>query len=613
MGAAPAEQALLESARRALRTLARAPLCARTARAALDELEREWSKLPLAIGVGGNDVVGRTSFFDQLCGGGVLNGQPRVPGCAAVRVKKGDATRFRAIRVDGPAEGGLLPPGGVDLEASARVADAEKTVRAHERDAETAAAIVPAVLKRKPPAWAVWRWIQRFAVWLRARARLAEYERALAGVAAARRELAAAQRELDDRETPLGARRRAFFARLTELASGTDGGAGVHELELEIASDALPAGVEALELNGWSHAAATVDAVVIVLDGLVQAPGGRAGTTLPLGAPREVLARLPELLGFARALRLARRARDQTAVGLGELELVLDRAAVDFAHRVARVEELRISDRPAFVAAERARMAPQIRGTVSAVLEHASAYLSAELASQTEAWQRAVATATTNDQLKAAVHAVDEGAAALARIAADVRTLVMGGLGGGTRDLYTDLVASLVPHGLPDEHTHTPRAATAVAEVELLASLASASSPRLADTQSWFTGLVRSLEHRRGELTAKVEAYGNRLVQLAHAQMLDAEPRLHAALADALAAQLETALDHHVAWLDAELARVRAQIDKERAALAPVVQQRADIRRELEQLTAAIQRVEAAQPALSQAASATPAIGSAAT
>jgi hypothetical protein len=110
-----------------------------------------------------------------------------------------------------------------------------------------------------------------------------------------------------------------------------------------------------------------------------------------------------------------------------------------------------------------------------------------------------------------------------------------------------------------------------------------------------------------------VEAYGQRLVQLAHAEMLDVEPRLHAALADALTTQLEVAIDHQVAWLDGELARVRAVIDKERAALASVVQQRADIRRDLERLTSAIKNVEEAQPAVSQAAAATPAIGSAAT
>ena len=613
MGAAPAEHPLIEAGRVALRTLAAAPLCARSARAALQELESEWSKVPLAVGVGGNDVAGRTALFDRMCGGGVLNGRPRVPGCAAVRVRKGEATRFRAIRVDGPAEDELLPAGGVDLEASARVTDATKTLRAREQEAEAAAAIVPAVLKRKPPAWAFWRWLHRFVVWLGARARLAAHERALVAVAEARRELGDAQHDLDARETPLTAARRRFFERLAELASGSGAGAGVHEVDLEIAGDGFPAGLEALELNGWSHAAATVDAVVIVADGLVQAPGGRAGTTLPLGDPAAVLAQLPALLTHARALRLARRAREQMAVGLGELELVIDRAAVDFAHRVARVEELRILDRAAFVAAERARMAPQIRGTVSAVLEHANAYLSAELARQTEEWQRAVAGATTNDELKATVQAVDDGAAALARIAADVHTLVMGGLGGGTRDLYTDLVESLIPRGLPEEHTRTPRAATDVKSVALLPALAKASPPKLAESQSWFTGLVRSLDHRRGELTTKVEAYGARLVQLAHAEMLDAEPRLHAALGDALAAQLETAIAHHVAWLEAELARVRAAIDKERAALAPVVQQRADVRRELEKLTAAIARVEAAQPALSQAASATPAIGSAAT
>jgi chromosome segregation ATPase len=166
---------------------------------------------------------------------------------------------------------------------------------------------------------------------------------------------------------------------------------------------------------------------------------------------------------------------------------------------------------------------------------------------------------------------------------------------------------------LPEQLARPPRAATEVRSVELLPSLAAASSPRLADSQSWLTGLVRSLEHRRGELAAKVEAYGARLVQLAHAEMLDVEPRLHAALGDALIAQLEVAIEQQVAWLESELARVRAAIDKERAALASVVQQRAEIRRELDRLTAAIKSVEEARPALSQAAAATPAIGSAAT
>src|SRR5690606_34238363 len=156
------------------------------------------------------------------------------------------------------------------------------------------------------------------------------------------------QHDLDARETPVSAARRQFFERLAELASGTGAGAGVHEVDLEVAGDGFPAGLEALELNGWSHAAATVDAVVIVRDGLVQAPGGRAGTTLPLGEPAAVIAQLPALLTDARALRLARRARDQLGVGLGELDLVIDRAAVDFAHRIARVEELRLTDRVAF-------------------------------------------------------------------------------------------------------------------------------------------------------------------------------------------------------------------------------------------------------------------------
>jgi hypothetical protein len=613
MGAASAEHPLIEAARRTLRTLAAAPLCARAAKTAITELESEWTKSPLALGVGGLDVVGRTALFDRLCGGGMLGDRQRVPGCAAVRLRRGDATRYKATRVDGPAETDTLPAGAVDLAASARVTDAAAALRARERDAENIEQVLPAVLRTKPPAWAVWRWIHRFVAWIGARGRLAERRRVQAAIAEARTELLAAQIDLDARETPLGAARRRFFDRLAELASGVAGGAGVHEVDLEVATDAMPPDVEALELNGWSHAAATVDAVVIVRNGMVHAPGGKSAETLAVGTPADIVAGLPELLRQARALRLARRARDQAAVGLGELDLVIDRAAVDFAHRIARVEELRITDRAAFVARERARMGPQISATVTAVLEHANAYLSSELAQQTQEWQRAVAKATTNDELKAAVQAIDEGAASLARIAGEVRTLVMGGLGGGTRDLYPDLVDNLVPHGLPEEHTRPPRAASEVKAVDLLPCLTHASPPKIADSQSWLTGLVRSLDHRRTELTAKVQAYGERLVQLAHAEMLDVEPRLHAALGETLGQQLDGAIDHQVAWLDGELARVRAAIDKERIALAGVVQQRADVRRDLEKLTAAINSIEQSQPALSQAASATPAIGSAAT
>src|SRR5205085_9981467 len=148
------------------------------------------------------------------------------------------------------------------------------------------------------------------------------------------------------------------------------------------------------------------------------------------------------------------------------------------------------------------------------------------------------------------------------------RRCVMGGGGGAPRGWYPDVVARLVPHGLPEEHARPPRAASEVKGVDLLPCLTRASSPKLADSQSWLTGLVRSLDHRRTELTAKVQAYGERLVQLPHAEMLDVEPRLHATLSDTLDKQLDAAIDHQVAWLDGELARVRAAIDKERTALA---------------------------------------------
>lgn len=608
-----AADALLAAARQALGVLASAPLCAREAQAATAELEAAWVATPLTLGIGGVDLVARTGLLDRLGGGGLLGARPRVAGSAALRLRRGEITRLHAVRIDGPPETQTLPATGVDLEARARVADAAAAAAARAREATTALALVPAALRTRPPRWALWRWLARWLAALTARRHVAAERQAAARAQDARQALASAEAALARREAPLRAARERFLDRLGELASGAGAGAGVAELTLDVGGEAVAADVELLELNGWSHAAATVDAVVIARDQLVLAPGGRGGAALPLGTPDEVGAALPALLRAARALRLARRVRDQGHLLRQELELVLERAAIDFAGRIARLEEKRVRDVPALVATQRAALAAQVSASVTAVLEHATAHLDSELALLCDGWRRAVAAATTVDELKAAVGRVDGGGPELARLADDVRVLVMGGLGGGTRDLYPELVAVLVPLGLPAAHTRPPRAAADVPPVELLPSLTHASSPRLADSEGWLTGLVRSLDHRRGELLQKVDAHVARLARVARAEMLDAEPRLHAALGDALAAQLETAVGHQLAWLEAALAAERATIDRERAALTPIVQQRNDARRELAALEHLLAEVEAAHPALAQAAAATPAIGSAAT
>ncbi|MBE7454038.1 MAG: hypothetical protein HS111_35900 [Kofleriaceae bacterium] len=57
-------------------------------------------------------------------------------------------------------------------------------------------------------------------------------------------------------------------------------------------------------------------------------------------------------------------------------------------------------DVPALVATQRAALAAQVSASVTAVLEHATAHLDSELALLCDGWRRAVAAATTVDELE---------------------------------------------------------------------------------------------------------------------------------------------------------------------------------------------------------------------
>jgi hypothetical protein len=80
-------------------------LVARIAR----ELETAWARMPWTLGLRGDALHDRTAVLDFLAGGGVLG--TRAPGCATIRLRRGERTRFVARRERGPAEEGAAVAG----------------------------------------------------------------------------------------------------------------------------------------------------------------------------------------------------------------------------------------------------------------------------------------------------------------------------------------------------------------------------------------------------------------------------------------------------------------------------------------------------------------------
>ena len=146
--------------------------------------------------------------------------------------------------------------------------------------------------------------------------------------------------------------------------------------------------------------------------------------------------------------------------------------------------------------------------------------------------------------------------------------LVAGGVGGVARDLYPEIVAPLREHGLPEQHLGMPKRAPAVGAVPILPSLANPSTAKVGG--SWFTGLFKSFDTRRSEVREQVHARVEHLREVAAAELLDAEPKLHAAIGQALAVELGRALDLQREWYTQRLASEHEAVEAERTKLLPL-------------------------------------------
>lgn len=589
---------LVELARSAIDRLQDAPSTADAAVVARAELDRAADR-PFAVGVTGERAA-RTQLFDALLGRGILD--PARPGGPLLRARRGRTTRVRAVFHDGRVEEIERPPERPpELVAATSRAETARRVAVQQ---ETALAridgAIPPIARARPAVWAIWLWpIYWIARWL-ARRRFAERRAANDTLLAARVEVETAVREATAVEHEAQAQRTRYRDTIRTWSSGEAGVVG--PLELVLASGPLPEGLALAELPDTTPDADTLDAVLVVLGDTLYAPAPDGGS-LALATIEDALPRLDAIALQARAISIARSASATVQDALRSLEQQLEREDAAFRDRLAALEARRLRDPSTFIEQQITNAGAQIVSCVSAVIEHSSTHLAAEMAELQAEWIGMVARATTNDELKAAISTItDRWSEQARRIGSEVRVLVIGGLSGSARDIYPSIVEPLVAYGLPAEHAGPLRTAPKLPPLELLPSLAT--TQHELDVPGWLSGLFRSFESRRTQVREKLHERIEHLRDVAAAELLDAEPRMQVAIADALRPMMSRAIDQQTAALDDRVEAERAKIAQERVALAPLVRARDAIRAELDRLLAELQRIEDAQAPIARAAQA---------
>src|SRR5215468_6236923 len=167
-----ADPVIVELARAAVRRLIDAAPDAADARDALARIERIGLGPPYTVVIAG-DPVERTRLLNALAGERLFDPARRDPGRIVLQLRRGPATMLRARRRDGSVEDRALdagPPGGVNGDA-APAGDAERSAAVSAGDSPVFhdAIVVSAeaettAMVRRPPWWAVWRWL---ALWWR--------------------------------------------------------------------------------------------------------------------------------------------------------------------------------------------------------------------------------------------------------------------------------------------------------------------------------------------------------------------------------------------------------------------------------------------------------------
>jgi hypothetical protein len=556
---------------------------------AIGDLARTWERRPWVVGLAGTPA-GRAAVLNLVFANAVLDAGDRAGECATVRVRRGRETRFEAKRRDGTTETHALAVRPRDPEAgAARIAAARAEHQRREVALDHLSAGLPRWLATPLRGWRVLLWPIAWVLRRRHRAALDALAVAARDAAASGAELATAEADVADREAELRVGRTRYFESLRALSASSS----VLEVVVELADGPLPEDVELVERTPG----VLLDAM-IELDREALVAGG-----FTLGEPATAVPALSAMLADARALRIARHVLDVAISAIAKLDEQIEAAQAGFVARIAHLEGLRIADRIGFREVQLARIRPQLFASVHAVIEHASVHLGGELAQLGSDWIGAIAAATTSDELKDVTATIETtGAANAHRIADETRILVTGGAAGSAHDLIPDVLAALLPYGLPDAYVRARREAPRPPPLELLPSLAQATDTKLSG--SAFANLFRTFDTRRSDVRAKVHARIEHLREVAAAELLDVEPQLVAAIEAALVTALADGLDAHAKWLDESIAAERASIEAARRELAPVIARRDRARHELAELATTITAFETSHPATAAAAAA---------
>jgi hypothetical protein len=543
------------------------------------EIELAWAQ-PYAAGLAG-DLGARTELLNFLCGRKVLDPKGRTSNGATLRITRGVITRFRAVRDDGSTEEHSLPADVDGEEAEARrvrVEGARALLAERDLALDRVGRSLPRPLRGRIRWWQFWMWPIRWFLGRKHRRAMMEQNLAAQAALEAHRSLEAAEAEVAAIEDVVKVKRARYFESLRAVSTSER----VREVVLELQGGPLREGIELLELTAAARAANVVDAVLVIEAGAVYLTDMQLQSPAKVGAMAEAMATLPELLTAARARKLAIKARETIEGVVKGADEIIARAEAGWRARLTRLEGMRLDDAAAFQKAELARVQPQVMQSVHAVIEHASAHLGSEMAQLADSWIGAITSAGTKDELKAIVGKLEASSAQITqRIAEEVRMLVVGGAGGVAHDLYPELTAGLAARGLDEPR---PREAPQLPTIDVLGAFAKSSASKLGGTLQWLTGLFRSFDAKRADIREKAHARIEHLREVAYAELLETEPRIHAALAEVLASQLAAATVRQVAWHGRATEAEIEAITGERAALNPLVRMRDSAKLDLERL-----------------------------
>lgn len=562
------------------------------------ELERAWVRAPLSVAIGGA-VPARTELVNYLCDRKVLDPTARPLACAALRIRRGKSTRFKATRDDGTTEEHVLPGDKADEESlRSRARAAKATVDERKLALQRIERALPRGARARPRGFWIFLWPIWWLLTRRHRRVLAERSLSEHAYDQACDALTHAEQELETSASRIRVERSRFFESLRALSSGLSLGGTVREVELVLAEGPLPSGVDLIELVR-PKASEPVDAVLIVERDAFYAPHVD-GEAPRIGSIAETVPNFLGLLGRTRALVLARRAREQLEPAVAQLDDDVNDTVESFRVRIERLEAMQILDANEFVRTELAKAKTQVVPGVRLIIERAATYLGAELDRVHAEWAHAVSISQDADQLKGAVARIEGSAAADAkRIADEVRNAVIDSTARHIADVLPEVLMALRPHGLDEPAPRTP---PMLQSFDVLPSLVNVEKSK--KLSGFLGGLFKSFESRRTDVLAKAEQRIATLREVAGAELLGIEPRLREIIEQQLHQQLHAAIQRQIAWLDKALAAEREAVAADGARLAPLARQRDKLKADLAQLTEGIEQLERENPGLAAAAAA---------